>query len=132
MESVVDMMLQTDEVSIKNNNLPDGNYTVNPQFTRHIGFIDKDTAYTELVLEITNTEEHPFPVDIKVVVRGLFRNRKIPKEQEEQFLKINAVSILYPYVRTIVSTITTASLFPPIILPVIDVSNLFPEDNNTD
>ena len=128
MEPVVEMRFQTNEVSIKNNGLPEGQFTINPRFTRKTGFVDKDTAFTELGVEIVNTEEHPFPVDICVNVTGFFKNVSLAPEQEEVFLKVNAVQILYPYLRSIVSTITTASMFPPIILPVIDVSTLFPED----
>lgn len=128
MEPVVEMRFQTNEVSIKNNFLQEGNFTINPSFTRKTGFVDKDTAFTELSVEIKNTEEHPFPVDIRVSITGFFKNVSIPPEQEEQFLKINAVQILFPYLRTIISSITTASMFPPIILPIIDVTTLFPED----
>ncbi len=128
MEPIVEMSFQTNEVSIKNNHLPDGNYTVNPNFTRKTGFVDKDTAFTELSVEIINTKEHPFPVDIRASVTGFFRNIRVPAEQEEDFLKYNAVHILFPYLRTIISTITTASMFPPIILPIIDVNTLFPDD----
>lgn len=128
MEPVVEMRFQTNEVSIKNNGVPEGQFTINPRFTRNIGFVDKDTAFTELKMEIINTEEHPFPVDIKVSVTGFFKNISIPADQEDEFLRVNAIQILFPYLRSIVSTITTASMFPPIILPIIDVSQLFPED----
>lgn len=128
MEPLVEMRIQTNEVSIKNNSLPDGNYTVNPVFTRKTGFEDKDTAFTELSVEIINSEENPFPVDIRASVTGFFKNIRIPAEQEEDFLKYNAVHILFPYLRTIISTITTACMLPPIILPIIDVKTLFPDD----
>jgi len=128
MEPVVEMRFQTNEVSIKNNFLPEGNFTVNPKFTRKVGFVDRETAFTELLLEIINTEENPFPVDIRVSITGFFKNNSLPPEQEDDFLKINAVHILFPYLRSIVSTITTASMFPPIILPIIDVKTLFPDD----
>jgi len=130
MEPVVEMRFQTNEVSIKNNYLPDGNYTVNPTFNRKTGFVDKDTAFTELSVEIINTKEHPFPVDIRVSITGFFKNICIPPQQEEEFLKLSAVQILFPYLRSIISTVTTSSMYPPIILPIIDVNTLFPEDQN--
>lgn len=52
-------------------------------------------------------------------------------ESTEQWIskwERNAVSILFPYLRSIVSTVSSLSGHEPIILPTINVNSLFKED----
>jgi preprotein translocase subunit SecB len=128
MQPLVNMQLVTNDISIKNNHLQDGQFNVSPQITRNIGVIDKDHSSVELILEIINNEESPFPVDIHVSLTGIFDISGLPSEAVDNFLKIQSVQILFPYIRSMVSCITSCSLLPPIILPIIDVRNLFPEE----
>ncbi|WP_187331134.1 protein-export chaperone SecB, partial [Lactiplantibacillus plantarum] len=49
----------------------------------------------------------------------------------DTLIKKNAVAILYPYVRSLVSGITNASnQFPALILPTINVAQLLDEQSN--
>lgn len=125
MEPLVNMQLITNEVSIKNNNLPNGQFTINPKFTRNIGAIDESHAFTELKVEILNSEDAPFPVDVVVSLTGLFDISTLPEKDVDAFLKFQAVHILLPYIRSMVSSITASSLMPPILLPIVDAKALF-------
>ncbi|MBQ6606494.1 MAG: protein-export chaperone SecB [Firmicutes bacterium] len=128
MQPLVNMQLVTNEISIKNNHLPDGQFTIQSQITRNIGVLDETHSTVELVLEILNTEEHPFPVDIRISLTGVFDISTLPAEAHDSFLKLQAIQIMYPYLRTMLTNITSSSLMPPIVLPIVDVSTLFPED----
>ena len=128
MRQLTNMLLITNEVSIKNNNLPAGPYKVAPKFTRNISKHVDGRSAVELVAEITNTEENPFPVDIRVSMTGIFDTRGFKEEEVDSFLKINAVQILFPYIRTTISNITSGAFMAPIILPVVDVLSLFQEE----
>ena len=127
MQPLVNMKLLTNEISIKNNHLPEGKFNLTPMITRNINVIDDTHSAVELILEIINSEDNPFPVNIRVSLTGIFDISGLPTETVDNFLKVQAVQILYPYIRTMVTSITSSSLMPPIILPVIDVKNLFPE-----
>lgn len=125
MEALAEFQIVTNEISIKNNDMPAGDYKVNPQISRNTGKLGEERYYTELMFSLTNTEDNPFPIDLKVRMTGTFNLRNIDKEQIENFLKIQGVQILFPYVRTMVSNITSSAMMPPIILPVVDVLKLF-------
>ena len=127
METLANMQLVTNEISMKVNDIPDGEFKIIPKFTRSVGMLSETKGYMELVTEITNTPDNPFPVDIKVSITAVFDMDNFPKEQYDSFLKLNAVQIVFPYVRNIISNITTSAMIPPIILPIVDVKKLFPE-----
>ncbi len=49
-------------------------------------------------------------------------------ENREQFAKINATSILFPYVRALITNITANANIPPLILPPMNIVNMI--ENN--
>ncbi len=128
MKKLVNMQLITNEIHIKNNNLADGQFGMIPKVSRSIKNIDKEHAAVELVVEIINTEEHPFPVDIRVSMTGIFDISKLPEESIDNFLKIQSVHLIFPYIRALISSTTAGSLYPPVVLPVIDASTMFSEE----
>ena len=128
MQPLVNMEMVVNEISIKNNNLPAGNFNIEPVVKRNIGELDENHMVVELVAEIVNTEEHPFPVDIRVSIAGKFETGKIPKEEVDHFLKIQAVQILFFFFWSMVTNITTNAMLPPIVLPVVDVRTLFDDE----
>lgn len=127
MDVLLNMQLITNEISIRNNQLPPGEFKFNPTFTRNISRIDETHAATELRMDAVNTEDNPFPVDITVSISGVFDISALEEKDVEFFLKYQAVQILFPYVRNAVSSLTSTALMPPIILPVINAQQLFPE-----
>lgn len=115
-----------DKMSLKNNQLKPGNFQLKPFFTRETGKLSDNEFFTKLTLILKNEEQHPFPVDLEVVFRAIFRFENIEDEKNvSEFLKLQAVHIMYPYLRSIVSNLTTTGMMPPIILPITDVSTLF-------
>ncbi len=129
MQPLVNMQLFANELSIKNNHLPDGQFNLAPTITRKIEEVDKDHSSVELIVEMHNTEETPFPVDIRASVTGVFEISMLPADVIDDFLKIQAVQIIFPYIRSMISSVTSSSMFPPVILPVIDVRTLFQEES---
>ncbi len=122
----INFQMMTNELSLKNNNLADGNFKFAPVFTRQI---QKDEKYgcTRLIVELKNTPENPFPVDIKVDVMARIELAEVPEESRDTFLENNAVSVLLPYVRTMITNMTTSALMVPIVLPMLDPQVLFKE-----
>ena len=132
MYKLIKTSFTTKELEIKNNNIKPGKFNLKPQITRKTGKVNKNVFYTSLILKIESTEEYPFPVDIFVDFRGFFKFENIDNEENiTEFLKFQAVDIMYPYLRSIVTNLTTTAMLPPIILPIIDTSKLFNNDRES-
>ena len=127
MTTQINMQLITNELSIRNNQLPPGTFSINPMFRRNIGTINEHQAFTQIVVELKNTEDHPFPVDITADMTAIFEIDSIPQETLDDFLKHQAVHILLPYLRAMISSVTANSFMPAIVLPVFNALDLFPD-----
>lgn len=132
MYKLIKTSFTTKELKIKNNNIKPGKFKLNPQITRKTGKIKQNIYYTALILKVKSTETSQFPVDLYVDFRGLFEFENIENEENiTEFLKFQAVDIMYPYLRSIITNLTTTAMLPPIILPIIDTSKLFNNDRKT-
>jgi preprotein translocase subunit SecB len=63
--------------------------------------------------------------DLEIVYAGLFRLKNIPEQALEPFLLINCPTLIFPFLRRIVSDITREGGFPPLLLDPIDFAQLF-------
>ena len=91
MQPLVNMQLITNEISIKNNHLPDGQFNFSPKITRNIGVVDKDHSAVEIIVEAVNSSDNPFPVDIRASVTGVVDISALQPDAVDSFLKIQAV-----------------------------------------
>lgn len=129
MENVANMQIITKEVTIKNHILAGKEFIVNPLFYKRTGKSD-DSYFTELKVEILNREESPFPIDLSLTIMGIFKFvGELDQCDIEKFLNLQAVQILFPYLRTMVTNLTSSILMAPLILPIIDVAKLFPNND---
>lgn len=122
----------TENLEIKNNHLPQGEFKLNPKVSRDTGKIDNNKYFTMLTLKIENTENDKFPIDLIVGIKAIFTLDNVEEEDNkdiENFLKLQGVHILYPYLRSTVSSLTSISMLPPIVLPIVNAMNLFKEEN---
>ena len=127
MEPLVDMQLVINEVTLKNHNITGDNFQVKPRFTRTIKKLNESNANVELRVEILNTEENPFPMDITVSMSGIFDISKLEEKNIRQFVEIQSVQLMLPHIRNLIATLTTASLMAPLMLPIYDARKLFSE-----
>lgn len=128
MDALVNYTLITNEISLINHHMVGESYTVNPQIHRDISVLEDNKRAVTYVLEIKNTPEHPFPLDITVSMTGVFDVSKLSNDNVDDFLKVQSCQIIFPQIRTIVSTLTSSALMHPILLPVIDARKLFPDN----
>lgn len=68
------------------------------------------------------------PYKLTVEIAGRF----VCNEEWKPKWEANAIAIMFPYLRSIVSMITSSSGREPIILPTMNVTKLFKNDNNKD
>lgn len=130
MVQISTMRIIVEDMEYHNNHLPGGNFDFSPEIFRRIGKTRNNKYFTELLFVLKNTKEKPFPIDITLKIKGIFDCESISKDEKEieKFLEIDATNLLYPYLRSTITTITSASLVPPIVLPVIDALTIIPED----
>lgn len=127
MGPLTSMQLATNEISIKNNYLPTGSFNLAPQIRRIINQIDDTHASVEIRVEIRNTEENPFPVDVIASMTGIFDMSNIEEKDKEKFLKIQSVQLILPHMRSLIASTTAAALMTPLMLPIYDARTLFPD-----
>ncbi len=81
---------------------------------------DKKMNITLQIVIFENAEQNNKPFEMNVNLIGYF----IVEGDNPEIFKANAIAILYPYVRAIVSTYTANANITPLILPTINVNKL--------
>ena len=86
--------------------------------------VDKElkNMLVELNVEIGDKDESPFFMSI--CLEGLFELSQDYLDYDINLFYSNALSILYPYVRAIVSTYTAGANIKPVILPTINIKKI--------
>ena len=124
MEALVNYTLTTNEISLVNHRISGDKFKVDPVITRKIEKIDDSKSAVTYSLEIKNSPEHPFPVDVLVSLTGVFDISNLEPDNIDDFLKVQTCQIIFPQIRTIVATLTSSALMHPILLPVVDARKL--------
>lgn len=125
MKKSVPMRIITNEVRLKNNSLPLGKFAIAPKFTRKIGRLKDARFFLELSVEISSTEEKKTPIDLYISITGIFDLTLFPEEERDGYIKEEALRILFPYLRTMVTNLTAGAFLPPLVLPAGDLSQTF-------
>ena len=128
MEALVNYTLITNEISLVRNNISGESFTVDPKLHRKIDSLDDSKIAVTYELDIKNTDDHPFPLDIKVSLTGVFDISKLEKEKVDDFIKIQTCQILFPQIRTIVASLTSSAFVQPILLPIVDARKLLSDN----
>lgn len=83
-------------------------------------------------LEYHVAPEAPIKLDVIIVGQFVFNSEEDKTNTGfEKYLKTNAVAILFPYLRQVVTTLTaTSNIMQPIILPTVNISQLLYGKNN--
>ena len=94
--------------------------------------VSKSVKKIEDKMEVTietkifeHAEENNYPFEMNVQITGFFA----VENESKLNLEPNAIAILYPYIRAIVSTYTASANVNALTLPPINVNKLFDEDN---
>ncbi|PTJ13855.1 preprotein translocase subunit SecB [Staphylococcus succinus] len=108
-------------------------FNVENDFSAKVAFTN-EKAYIILDCDIGDESETcPFQINIKMKAYfDLEFDNESQKDYDEikRLLSINAIAILYPYIRSIVTDLTSrANTFEPFIMPVINIAKHM-NDNN--
>ncbi|HPG42199.1 MAG TPA: protein-export chaperone SecB [Acholeplasmataceae bacterium] len=117
-------MIQADRIILHNTGILGDNFKLNPSYEKEI-YKDQVNAYIlKLFVAIKNTDENPFPVSLEVCFTSRFEFEDAKDENEIMtYLNINAIQMVFPYIRAGITNVFSAALLPPLVLPIIDVRN---------
>ena len=72
--------------------------------------------------------ENNYPFSFYVRVSGFFEVTNLESKDEKMLIEANAIAILFPYVRSLISSFTVNANVSPLILPPINVLKLFQKE----
>lgn len=131
MPALTKMTIVINEASIINNNMK-GNYTFSPLFSAAINRNNDDCYSISLGVKVNSTIENPFPINLIARVTGIFEFVNEDKETIVRFMKREGFQMVYPYLRSLTTNLTTLALVNPIVLPILDASKIvFTENYNS-
>lgn len=118
------------ELVLNNKNLQ-GQFQLQHKINMKYAKIGDNLWTTELHFELTEDSEHPRPIDLAVTIMGQFEFEEITiNDNIPEFLSKSAVHILYPYLRSTISGLTSIAMLPPVVIPIVDAYNLFKDKLN--
>lgn len=114
------------EMAYKSSFLTNFDETVSPEFSIQIGLNEDDSrqAIVQLAVEIGDQSEEDY---LKVVIAGYFTFEADDEVDDDiiyNYYELNGTAILFPYLRSIVSDLTSKGEDSPIILPTINIPAL--------
>ncbi len=118
------------ELSLVNHDLAENKtFQLKPLFSKKIEKKSDNEYEVALKVDIKNTPENPFPFDLTATVALVTRIQgEIDEKVLDDYLNRNCVQIIFPYLRSSVTSLTSAALMMPIVLPIIDASNFKAEN----
>lgn len=109
----------------KNNDFEKKAVSVQFDVNSEIAFIEDNTAHVSIFLDVfKNATKNNYPFELFLSLTGVFKIENFDKERDTKLIEINSVAILFPYLRALVTTITSNANVQPLILPPINIINL--------
>lgn len=94
---------------------------LNVEFTQTLGE-DQGECKMKLMMETKISDANNY-MTVMVRSEGFFEfDKDLPDVQKDNFFRVNAPAILFPYVRAYISTLTALSGINPVILPTLNLS----------
>lgn len=120
--------ISTLKFNLVHNKLPIGQYDVTPIFKKNITKIDDENFDVKLMFTLRKEEDKITPFDLELIIVGEYELKSYSEEELNAFLNVNAIQILFPYLRSMLSSAMASLMINPIIIPVMDVRNILAEE----
>lgn len=93
-----------------------------PNIAINIARSEENKNKFNIILGVKYNLENNLPYLIEIVIRGFFETNNILEDDEEKLEVVlsNGSAIMYPYMRALITDITSKSDFSPIVLPTIN------------
>lgn len=103
-------------------------FSINPQFTRTLKEVGDSDYLVEIRVLLEPKDDAPLPFKIDIAIAGQFRIECEDKELKKQLVEKNTLAILFPYLRSTLSSLTMLANIPPLIMPLFDFTKVFEEE----
>lgn len=111
------------ELSFLNKGKVGETFQIQPLFSRKIDKLSDNEYEVAIKVELKDTIENPFPFDLTATVALITKiEGQITENELNDYLNNRCISILFPYLRASVTSVTSAALMTPLVLPIIDAS----------
>ena len=119
-------------------------FQYNPDFSGGQGKMDINFGHSLTLKEeqaqvalrcrlFSNAKREEKPFDLEVHLTGLFGYKgDLAGEELKKVISSQGLNILFPYMRALITSITSSSGFPPIVLPLINVNQLVEKQKSED
>lgn len=121
------------EIRYKNIPLDDnhGRYHLHPRYERQLIDLGNNKYDFFISVEIVPDEGSPSPFELYVSLIGHFMlgtsdGESLGEEAKGNILRNNTTAILFPFLRSIVTSVTASANIPPLVLPILN----FAEDTS--
>lgn len=103
---------------------------IKPRFGRKITQATDNERiwFVDLEVLVVGEENEPTPFNLKVRTRGVFEVEGLDSEQDKKVFNLSATETVFPYLRSVVATLTGSAFNQPFMLPAIPTAAIFPED----
>ncbi len=109
---------RADEIVFVNKRTTAKPMEIQTKYSYNVKYTNTGTCRGELTVEIQEKTE-PENFHIKVTMSGLFEFKEAPRE----VLHKETFNTLFPYTRSLITTITANAGIMPIIIPMMDIEN---------
>lgn len=102
-------------------------FQLQPHFKQEVVNLGDDKYDVHLSCDITPTEEQPMPFHIRVAIVGHFtyfaQDETIDANLKNHILQKNTISILFPFLRQIVASLTNNANVATLMLPIMNFND---------
>ncbi len=106
------------------------NYELKPKVTKKIIVSDNSIYELHMFFRVTSDiVDNAAPFEMNLEIAGLFELVDGETKDIDSFMNNNAVSIIFPYLRSIISNVMSSMMLPPIILPIVDARSIGEEND---
>ncbi len=109
---------RADEITFVNKRTTAKPMEIQTKYSYNVKYTNTGTCRGELTVEIQEKED-PQNFNLKVVMSGLFEFKEAPRE----VLHRETFNTLFPYIRSLITTVTANSGIMPVIVPFMDIEN---------
>ncbi len=109
--------------------------SIDLSITRKIEYINDEDNTFLVTLDtriFENASKNNYPFSMNISITGIFEIDDNNAKDKENFAEVNSIAILFPYLRSIVSTYTANANVHPLILPPINVVRMIQGDKESD
>lgn len=103
-------------------------FELRPEFGRDLSDMGNNNYDMRLSVTIAPSDTNPLPFELRAVITGHFsymdENHAYSDEMKTLVLKRNTVSILFPFLRAIVASLTTTANIPTLVFPIMNFSEM--------